>query len=187
MQWFHLRPTFELQLRESREAAIAKLAAEQRRTGDDPLFLMFGEYGELHLPQREHRLWSPHLSFYVHQHAQHVALHGRFAPRVDVWTTVWIVYLAMIFTAFFGITVAASQWMIQESSWGGWIALAALVVLALLYIVAHVGQQWSADQMHQLRAKLDGILRAAEIEIDTNCAPVEIGSNASSSNRFAKR
>lgn len=167
MHWFRLRPTFELYLRDNRETAIAKLAAEHRRSGDPQLFLMFGEYGELHLPAREHRFWSPHLSFYVHEHAQHVALHGRFAPRVDVWTTVWIVYLAMIFTAFFGITVAMSQWMIRESSWGGWIALAAVMVLVLLYVVAHVGQQWSADQMHQLRDKLDEILQAAEIEVES--------------------
>ena len=163
MFWFRLRPTFDIELPCSRETAIARIAAEHLRLGKPLRFLLFGEYGELHLPVSEHRLWSPHLAFYFHDHDGHCRLHGRFAPRVNVWTVVWIAYLAMIFTAFFGLILAVSQHMVDQYPWGYWLAIAAMLILGTIYMVAHLGQQWSADQMQMLRDQLDETLASAGI------------------------
>ncbi len=78
MSIFSLRPTFEIPLAEERQPAIDKLAAEFTRS-QQLGFLMHGEYGELHLQAAEHRLWSPHLSFYVSQRGEQTLIHGRFA------------------------------------------------------------------------------------------------------------
>lgn len=158
-----LRPTFEIPLKDVRPEAIDKLAAEFARRGKGDNFLMHGEYGELHLPAAEHRLWSPHLSFYVSEREALGLIHGRFAPRLDVWTFVWVLYLAMAFSAFFGLALAYSQWMLGESQWGLWIAIVALLAIAALYIIANIGQQWSSDQMVALRNRLDEILHASGV------------------------
>ncbi len=163
MHWLRLRPTFDIELSDARDAAMDKISAEHLRRGKPKDFLVFGEYGELHRHESEHRLWSPHLSFYFHSHADHCRLHGRFAPRVNVWTVVWIAYLAMIFTAFFSAMLAISQSTIGQYPWGWWLAGGSLVSLITIYIIAHIGQQWSADQMHALRDKLDEILQSANI------------------------
>lgn len=163
MPWFRLRPTFEISLDRPRALVIENLRVEQSGAANRNLFLIHGEYGELHLPPSEHRLWSPHLSFYVFERDNRCWIHGRFAPRVNVWTSVWIVYLATAFTAFFGFTLAISQWLLQTNPWGLWVGLAALALLLGVYVAAHLGQQWSADQMHKLRAQLENCLDQAGV------------------------
>ncbi len=161
MVWYRLRPTFDLIVDHPRATVIEKLQQLQQQVVDKDLFLMFGEYGELHLPSREHRLWSPHLSFYVSDVDNHTLVHGRFAPRVDIWTVVWIAYLVFIFTAFFGVVLGFSQWMLGEWAWGLVIGVCAILCWVSLYVVANVGQQWSSDQMEQLREKLESLLSEA--------------------------
>lgn len=159
MQWFRFRPTFEVRLEETREVAMEKLKNEFLRLAERDRFAMYGEYGELHLPPAEHRLWSPHLSFYVTERNQDCIIHGRFAPRLDVWTSVWIAYLAMVFSAFFGAMLAYSQWMLGESMWGMIVVVTSLLIVLTLYVVAHIGQQLSADQMEFLRVQLQKIIQ----------------------------
>jgi len=154
-----LRPTFDIDVACQRLQLMKRLAAESRRVGDRSLFGMYGEYGELHLPVSQHRLWSPHLSFYLTEAGEQTKIHGRFAPRLDVWTPVWIAYLLMAFTAFFACIFGYSQWFLGETPWGFGVAALACIVIVSLYLIAAVGQQWSGDQMHCLRDQLDGILR----------------------------
>lgn len=163
MPLIQLRPTFEIRIAEHRQDAIDKLQAELLRGTQQQDFMMHGEYGELHLPCGEHRLWSPHLSFYVSQRDGRGLIHGRFAPRLEVWTFVWVIYLAMSFTTFFCLTLAYSQWMLGQVGWGLPIAACAVIVIVVLYAVASIGQQWSADQMQALRDRLDGILQRAGV------------------------
>ena len=164
MQWFQLRPTFEIPLSTTRETAMDRLRKEFEQLPDKRKFLMFGEYGELHLPAEEHRLWSPHLSFYVTEHNEDVLIRGRFAPRIEVWTFVWIVYLSMAFSIFFGLIIAYSQWMLHQPVWGLAIAVLGGLMIIGCYVIAHIGQQLSVDQMEALRNQLNGILRNAQVE-----------------------
>jgi hypothetical protein len=164
MQWFRLRPTFAIDLRDTRDEAIAKLHAAHEQATDQELFRIYGEYGELHLPVNQHRLWSPHLSFYVSDASPCSILHGRFAPRLDVWTVIWIAYLFASFSAFFGAMLAISQWQVAEQAWGFWVMCGSLVILLAIYVVAHLGQQWSADQMQSLRDQLETIMLKAGIQ-----------------------
>ncbi len=154
-----LRPTFEIAVRCSRDEVIEKLEEAANLQAQPELFRMHGEYGELHLPVAEHRVWSPHLSFYVTERHDRVLILGRFAPRVDVWTTIWIFYLLMAFTAFFGLTLAYSQWALGHTAWGIWIGLVPFVLIGLLHVIASIGQTWSNDQMHALKTQLEEIVR----------------------------
>lgn len=161
--WLQLRPTFVIRLTCSPDEAVARMARERSRAGHDPLMLVHGEYGELHLPGERHRLWSPHLSFHVFERQGETVLLGRFAPRVNVWTVVWIFYLLLAFSAFFGVTIGWSQWSVGLHPWGWWLAGAAGLALAALYLVAQIGQQWSADQMRELRQKLEAFLERSSV------------------------
>jgi len=163
MQWFSLRPTFEIQLMESRQGAVEKIDRAYKVAENKKFLLVFGEYGELHLPPNEHRVWSPHLSFSINQHGDYAFILGRFAPRLEIWTFVWICYMTFAFTAFFGFIFGFSQFMIGVNAWGNWIGLVALLLWGTLIVVAHIGQQMSTDQMHALQQQLDQFLGAAEL------------------------
>lgn len=161
-KWFELRPTFEIPVEASRDHAITKLAQLCQNINQPSLFFVHGEYGELHLPKAEHRLWSPHLSFYVANDSSDIEtgthIKGRFAPRLDMWTLIWVLYLAMAFTSFFSFALAYSQWAIGESTWWHWVGIVALLAILGIYVVAQIGQQLSADQMRWLRQRLEEIL-----------------------------
>lgn len=163
MQWLTLRPTFEIQLLDSSHDAVEKIDRAYKSAENKKLLLVFGEYGELHLPPSEHRVWSPYLAFSVNQHGDHAYIHGRFAPRMEIWTFVWICYMTFAFSAFFGFTLGFSQFMIGAHPWGNWIGLVALLLWATLVVVAHIGQQLSVDQMHTLQQQLTDFLNAAEL------------------------
>ncbi len=183
MQWFKLRPTFDILLGESRDLAIERLSEEFKRQGVPDRIRMHGEYGEIHLPREEHRLWSPHLSFFIaEEEGRGSRLHGRFAPRWGVWTAVWAFYLAMSFSAFYGFTLAYSQWMINEYPWGNWVAFAALLAIASLYVIAHVGQQLSTDQMTALRVQLESIVSSVELHEEPAAISNDQGGNGSGRN-----
>jgi len=71
--------------------------------------------------------------------------------------------MAFGFSAFFGFILGYSQFMIGTNSWGMWIGLVALLLWAALIVIAHVGQQWSSDQMHALQNRLDELLNNAKL------------------------
>jgi hypothetical protein len=69
----------------------------------------------------------------------------------------------MSFSAFFGLALAYSQWTLGGTPWGSWISIIAMIAIIALYVVAHIGQQWSSDQMMSLRERLDDYLRQAGV------------------------
>ncbi len=165
MRWFTLRPTFDIQLLETSDHAVQKIARAYQFVENKKLFLLFGEYGELHLPTSEHRVWSPQLSFSVNPKGDHSFIHGRFAPRLEVWTFVWICYLALAFTAFFGFILGFSQFMIGSNAWGIWIGIVAMMLWGALIAIAHVGQQLSVDQMRTLQSRLVDFISQADLRL----------------------
>ena len=162
MVWISLRPTFELSVENDLEQVRQRLA-ECRQSGVYPRFRMTGEYGDLHLPQEENRLWSPHLSFFVLADGDGTRLHGRYAPRWEIWSLVWAVYMAMICIVFFGSIFAYCQWMLGNRMWGRAAVVVAIAIILILHIVATLGQWHCRDQMTSLRAELDQILQSAEL------------------------
>jgi hypothetical protein len=167
MPLLSLRPTFDIELNESRQSVIEKLKLHKKQSGLHELYQLYGEYGEIHLPKSEHRLWSPYLTFYIADATrlpEGSVLHGRFTPRLDVWTSVWIFYLLMAFSAFFGLTIGYSQWYVGEPPWGVGITIFGILCIATLHVIASVGQQWSADQMTSLRQHLESLIESSGIE-----------------------
>jgi hypothetical protein len=90
---------------------------------------------------------------------------GRFAPRQNVWMLVWIVYLAMGFIVFFALVYAGVQYWMNATPWALSVGLGAVVCILTLHLVSMIGQGWSSDQMHELRARLDELLRETGLEL----------------------
>jgi hypothetical protein len=160
---FKLRPEWSIDLEDAPPAVIEKLDQVYRRSANDGHFRMYGDYGELHLPVREHRLWSPQLAFSIDELDSRSRIRGRFSPRTDIRAVVWILYLLMLFTAFYGAALAYSQWTAKIPMWGLWAMGGSLTVYASIWVTALTGQHWSTDQMEFLRGRLLEVLDEAGI------------------------
>lgn len=146
-----LRPTFELhfpvQCSELDRRLRNQLATDEWRTTS----LAFDRYAELHVPKSQIRYWSPHLSLHLIEEEDGTRVLARFAPRQEVWTLIWIIYLALTFTAFFAAIFAFSVWMIGQNSWLLIVPPLAILGIACIHVVSRIGQGWSSDQMLALR------------------------------------
>ncbi len=162
MQLFVLRPTFDFTLLESHETAVQKITAAYQGSSDKDLLRVFGEYGEIHLPSSEHRIWSPHLSFSLDQRDGKTVVHGRFAPRFEIWTFVWMGLYGICNGGIFRIHACLRPVHDRQQSVGPLAWLCRVAAMGLLIAVAHIGQQFSADQMHQLRGTLDEFLKVPD-------------------------
>jgi hypothetical protein len=91
-------------------------------------------------------------------------LMGRFAPRPNVWTLVWILYLAFFCAIFFAAIFGGSQWLVGEFPWAWAIVLATIVPYAGLFLASQIGQSLCSDQMELLRGRLDGVLGEAGLQ-----------------------
>lgn len=158
-----IRPTFQIPIAASKPIAIERFGEVIRAKSAESLYLIHGEYSEFHLEEHLHRLWSPHLSVYFVEDElpDHCKLVGRFAPRPNLWTLIWIFYLALFFCILFALLFGGSQWMIGHFPWGWVIAVPTAILYASLFIASQIGQSLCHDQMDLLRNRLDQSLLQA--------------------------
>jgi hypothetical protein len=152
-----MRPTFETVVPLPKVEVQKRISQQLDADGWRWESHSFDGYFEMHVPKNEVRYWSPHLSISMDERDGATHIHGRFAPRQDVWTLVWVLYLAFAFTALFALLFWLAAWHASQSQWRWmWVLTPlSLLGLALLYVVNFVGQSWSNDQIHSLRAQWD--------------------------------
>lgn len=167
-QWA-LEPTFQIEIPAEKNAAVPRFQKAMEQLADERLYIAHGEYAEFHLEPELHRLWSPHLSVYFMEGKEpgRCCLVGRFAPRPNLWTLIWIFYLAFFCAIFFAGIFAGAQWLIGQFPWGLAIVAATAVLYASLFIASQIGQSLCGDQMDLLRDRLQKVL------VDTGLAATD--------------
>lgn len=156
-----MRPTFQLELPCGKEEFMPRLLEALQQSPGGENSLVFEDYIELHIPNSELRYWSPHLSLHFSGDEHRTRVFGRYAPRQDVWTFIWVVYLFFAFTAFFSVIYAYAQWVLGEFPWAAVLVPLALLGIGLLYVASDIGQRWSSDQMHRLGDQWSALLSRA--------------------------
>jgi hypothetical protein len=158
-----LRPTFELNLPMPVEQANRALREILSQDHWKVTSAVFDRYAELHIPKQEQRFWSPHLSLYLeaddNEAVPSTRIFGRFAPRQEVWTLVWVAYLALAFSAFFSIVYVYAVSLLKQSTWMSVVPIASLIGIAWIHLASRMGQSWSTDQMHRLRSQCDQLIK----------------------------
>jgi hypothetical protein len=159
MQFLSLRPTFDTVIPCSKTEVLAELGKQLRGQSWNWIAHEFDGYIELHIPDTQTRYWSPHLSLSFEEKDGATWIHGRFAPRQEVWTLVWVAYLAFAFGAFFSLLFALSAWHAGQSTVAWWMIPLCMFGILFLYIVSYIGQSWSYDQMESLRVQCQRLLQ----------------------------
>jgi hypothetical protein len=154
-----LRPTFEIHLPLDRDEVDRRIRLILKQDLWKPISSSFERYTELHVPKDEVRYWSPNLSLLVdHDSGSGTRIYARFAPRQDVWTFVWVIYMALTFTAFFAMIYVYAVSLMKQSTWMSVVPILAIIGIAMLHIASRIGQQLSSDQMVTLRDNCDRLL-----------------------------
>jgi len=153
-----LRPVFKLRVDLPREEAIELLRTQLAQSRSRDCWKGEGRWCEIHLPEDEQRIWSPHLSLRLDHEESGSSIFGRFAPNPEVWTFFVFLYALVAFLALFGAIFGYVQWASDEPAWGLWAVWVGLPVLGLLHLVSYLGQRLGREQMAELKGRLDEVL-----------------------------
>ena len=157
-----LRPTFTRPLAVSRDEAVERIRTRLLARPDlAGRWRGKGRWFELHVPESERRVWSPHLSVRLDADDAPDApctLFGRFAPEPGVWTFFMFLYFLTAFIVVFGATLGWVQWASDERPWGLWSVAAGVPVLLLCHIASFAGARLGQAQMRALKGVLDDVV-----------------------------
>ncbi len=165
-----MQPTFRIHITNTFEETLSQLRAAMSCPDLGKDADMAGSCLDFRVPSSERRLWSPHLSvqlsptdesLYKGQDNGRVELFGRFSPRPEIWTFVMVVYFAATFLAFCGAIYGCAQMMLGSLPWAFFAIPVGVVTILGLHLLSVVGQSFSADQMIQLRERLDRVMEEA--------------------------
>lgn len=161
-----LRPTFTLRLDLPREEAIERLRAQLAESRSRDCWKGKGRWCEIHLPEEEQRIWTPHLSLRLDHEAEGSSIFGRFAPKPEVWTFVMFVYVLVVFLILFGATFGYVQWASNERAWGLWAIWLGVPFLGLIHLAAYIGQRLGKRQMEELKSRLDEVVVGLPVQME---------------------
>jgi hypothetical protein len=127
-------------------------------------------HGVLRIPEAKCQFWTPYLDLTVEERGDaptaacevQTKLWGTFSPRPEIWTGFVFAIGTLTVVSIFSSVWGAAQLALGHGTFAFLIPLAALVVGALLYVSALVGQGLSISEMYRLRAFVDDCLREAE-------------------------
>lgn len=153
-----LRPRFDLDLPVPADEAMQRI----RQGLDTPELrhttMSAGRHAEFHVDAPDRKVWSPRLTVQVEDAPVGSSLRGRFAPRADVWTGVMFVYFLVVFLILFGATLGYVQQVSDEAPWGYWAVPVGFLVILGIHGASYVGQRLGAEQMVELRGRLESVL-----------------------------
>lgn len=153
------RPRFDLEL-PAPPSEVLRAVREALEMSPEVHGLVLDDDGkiELMLTEERVRFWSPQLSALVSESDRGTQLKARFGPHPHIWGLFLAGYaLGMLLTCaclLFGIV----QLFLDMTPWGLWATPLALMITALTYGAAYVGQGLGAGQMHDLRRFLERAL-----------------------------
>lgn len=150
----------------SRDEAIAAVRDALDRSACRETWSGTGRWCEIHLPEEEQRIWTPHLSIRADHEAVGSSLYTRFAPRPGVWTFFVFLYGAVAFLTLFGGILGYVQAVSGEPAWGFWAVWLGIPALVGLHVVSYVGQRLAREQTEALQRRLDAILATLPVQDD---------------------
>lgn len=153
-----LRPKFSLDLPVPADEAILRIREGLATPGLRGSAMSAGRHAELLVDASEREVWSPRLSVRIEDAPGGSTLRGRFSPRPDVWTGFMFVYILVVFLIIFGATFGYVQQVSDETPWGYWAVPTGLLIIAGIHVASYVGQRLGANQMRELRGRLESVL-----------------------------
>lgn len=161
MKFFTVQPAFTLDIPLSTEQLMPRIRKTIKERDDRDLIGTAGACVDLKVSPQERRFWSPHLNVQASDVDQGTQLFCRFSPRPEIWTMFMAIYLVTACLIFAASIWGYVQWFLGQTPWALLFIPIGVVGILGLHVVSLLGQGLSADQMDQLRARLDDLLAKA--------------------------
>lgn len=153
MSSFRIRPRFtqtvEFSLAETRERLLCAFA------GHSPAYdiKVFPEFIGIHIADQDRRYWSPRLFLSLKSTTENTTLvEGIYGPECEIWSIFVYGYFVTGMLGTFSGILGFAQRHIDSYPWGLWVCGTMIVLAALLYLFAQLGQKlgaWQTFQLHQ--------------------------------------
>jgi hypothetical protein len=161
MKFFTVQPAFTLDIPMPADELMSQIRKSVKEMGLRELVGSAGACVDLKIAADQRRFWSPHLNVQASQVENGSQLFCRFSPRPEVWTMFMAIYLVTACLIFAASIWGYVQWFLGDNPWALLFIPLGLFGIIVLHVASLIGQGLSADQMDQLRARLDALLAQA--------------------------
>ena len=100
----------------------------------------------LKVSEEERHFWSPQLHLSMEPSGTRTEVLGLFSPHPTVWSAFLAAYLAIAFSGIMGVTIGASQWLLDTTPWALWAGPASIVLTVAVYLAARLGRRLGHGQ-----------------------------------------
>ena len=161
MKFFTVQPAFTVDIPLPTDELMSRIRKSVKEMGLKELVGSAGDCVDLKVAADERRFWSPHLNVQASQVENGSQLFCRFSPRPEVWTMFMAIYLVTACLIFAASIWGYVQWFLGHTPWALAFIPVGLIGILVLHVASLIGQGLSADQMDQLRARLDALIAKA--------------------------
>lgn len=155
-----LRPWFEVRSDEAPSLLLERFRA-RLRSKDCPLGgYVAADRAVLHVPPSRQRLWSAELRLEVttRDDGGGSVITGVYAPHPHVWVTYVILLAAVVVGVTVALVFALAEWSLNQRPVALYALIPLLVIGAIVYATAFIGQGFATHEMDELRVFLDETL-----------------------------
>ena len=159
------RPRFQLHHAEPPEVLLDRVRQRMTTEAAQVAGRVYRRTAFLTVAPAHAHFWSPHLEVqFTDAPEGGCYVQGQFGPHQAIWTTFVIIQLIFGVLALGAAIFAFSKWSLGDDA-TPWLALFAAMMFGggFSYGAAYVGQGMGSDQMYELRAFVDAVLRDGAI------------------------
>lgn len=111
------------------------------------------------ISEENRNFWSPELSLDLEEKNESTEIRCTLGPRSSLWTLFATFYGFSILVGVAGLVLGFSQLTLGMDTYGFWLVLVSILLVASAYGIALTGQKLSYDQMLELRSFIKNTLK----------------------------
>jgi hypothetical protein len=158
-RYLRMRPRLRIQSSLTPDQALDLLRDALHRRSSAVTGTVSGRYVVLRICESRQHFGSPQLSFEIEATELGSSLTGLFMPMPSIWTAFMALYALIVFGGFCGAVYGYAQLQLGNAPLAFWSVPGALVLLALVYAAACVGQHMGREQMDELQRFVEHSLK----------------------------
>jgi hypothetical protein len=153
-----LRPRFKIEIPMAPEQAVHNLREVYSKNPSTCILDFVSNHITLKIPAAQQRYWSPQMQLELEPTPTGTLIRGLIGPKPGIWTMFVFFYSGIGFLTMLGAMFGLSQMMLKMSPWALWSVPVGLFIIFCLYLISHIGQQLSKDQIGFLHDYLDSAI-----------------------------
>ncbi len=142
-----LRPRFRIEILIAPDQAVYNLREVYSKNPSTCILDFVSNHITLKIPAAQQRYWSPQMQLELEPIPAGTLIRGLIGPKPGIWTMFVFFYSAIGFLTMLGAMFGLSQMMLKMSPWALWSVPVGLFIILCLYLISHIGQQLSKDQI----------------------------------------